>query len=69
MSPYTSNQVFHFCWVCNKRENCKESQCDYREEFQAHGTCMFIVKELRKTNWNLMEQNRRLIEMMEKWGT
>lgn len=30
----------HVCKICGETEACKGENCDFREEFQAHGYCM-----------------------------
>ena len=32
----------HECKLCLKIEECKGNDCDFREEFEAHGECLTL---------------------------
>ena len=38
--------VIHYCWVCDVEEECREMECDFREQYKVHGYCMANVKKL-----------------------
>ena len=63
----------HYCWFCDKHEQCKQEECDFREEFQIHGHCIARInliitahRSLIDQNKGILEQNKRLIDMMEE---
>lgn len=58
--------IIHYCWVCGVEEQCREEQCDFREQFKVHGYCMALVRRIHERNGNILDQNKRLIDMIQE---